>query len=70
MKNNTFSIGELLGFEYKIRNFNEIKGFSNKNYSLRRVGKNEVENSPTVFQEVDNLNNYTIQPAISKKEDF
>ena len=71
LKNNTFSVDDLLGFEYKIRNFNEIKGFLNKNYSLRSIGKNEVENNPIVIQEVDSLNKYTIQiPAISKKEEF
>jgi len=71
LKNNTFSEDELLGFEYKIKNFNEIKGFLNNNYSLRSVGKNEVENNPIVIQEVDNLNNYIIQiPQISKKQEF
>ena len=68
--NSNFSEGEILGFEYSIRNFDENLSFLNNNYSLKSIMKNDTENPPDIIQDINN-NTYKIKiPNIKRKQEF
>ena len=52
LKFNSFKEGNNFGFQYIFRNFNDDDySFLNKNYSLKSMEKNEVDNKPLIKQD-------------------
>ena len=68
---NSFRQNEILKFNYIIRNFKEDISFLNKNYSLKSLEKNEVDEKPIIIQQIDKKNFYDIiLPKIDKKLEY
>jgi len=58
-------------FNYIIRNFEEDISFLKENYSLRSIGKNEVNGKPIITQDKFKKNFYRIQmPLIKANQEF
>ena len=67
LKDDSYKEGEKLDFHYIIRNFDEDITFLNKNYSLKSLGKNEVDNKPLIIKSSDKANFLVCKCLILKK---
>ena len=69
LKENLFKEHDILKFKYIIRNFDEDISFLNKNYNLKSLEKNEIDEKPGIVQE--NKNEYKITlPSVNKKLEY